>query len=130
MRNVYTIDQFEVLHNVFYFILNESKQQIQMQAAGQVIVDSEDAAFIYIVEEDGVYSYLRFTENMWPQLVEIVKAECDPFLRVADGQIQLTNFFEELHMLLFNIEGNDNYGETFVTSVEKVFAEILLTNEV
>ena len=130
MRNVYTINQFEIVHNEFYFILNESKQQFQIQATGQVIVDSDHGSFIYIIEEAGAYSYIRFPKSIWPQLVEMIKQQRDPFLRVNGEEIQLSNFFEELHMLLFNIEGNGNYGEAFVAAVEEVFAEIYTMNEV
>ena len=130
MRNVYTIDQYEVLHNDFFFIVKESDEHIQIQPAAQIIADSDNEAFIYIVEENGVYSYLRFARSIWPQLVEVVKRKQDPSLRVGAQQIVLTNFFEELSMLLFNIEGNSNYGEDFVQAVEQSFAEIFQANEV
>ena len=130
MRNVYTIDQYEVLHNQFFFIVKESDEHIQIQPAAQVIADSDNKAFIYIVEENGVFSYLRFARSIWPQLVEVVKSKQDPSLRVGAQQIVLTNFFEELSMLLFNIEGNSNYGEDFVQAVEQSFAEIFQANEV
>lgn len=130
MRNVYTIDQYEVLHNDFFFIVKESDEHIQIQPAAQVIADSDNEAFIYIVEEDGVFSYLRFSRSIWPQLVEVLKRKKDPSLRVGAQQIVLTNFFEELSMLLFNIEGNSNYGDVFVQAVEQSFAEIFHGNEV
>lgn len=130
MRNVYTIDQYEVLHNEFFFIVKESDEHIQIQPAAQVIVDSDNEAFIYIVEENGVFSYLRFARSIWPLLVEVVKSKQDPSLRVGAQQIVLTNFFEELSILLFNIEGNSNYGDDFVQAVEQSFAEIFQANEV
>jgi hypothetical protein len=37
----------------------------------------------------------------------------------------LINFQDELNALIFNIEGNHNYGEDFSTAVEEAFAEIL-----
>ena len=83
MRNVYTIDQYEVLHNDFFFIVKESDEHIQIQPAAQIIADSDNEAFIYIVEENGVFSYLRFTRSIWPQLVEVVKRKQDPSLRVG-----------------------------------------------
>lgn len=130
MRNVYTINQFEVVHNEFHFILNESNEHIQMQPAGQVIADSDNGSFIYIVEEGDAFSYISFPKTIWPQLLEVVKTGQDPFLRVVGERIQLTNFFEELHMLLFNIEGNGNYGDAFVAAVEEAFAEIFVSDEV
>ena len=46
---------------------------------------------------------------------------------VTDGTttLPLPNFKEELTALLFNIEGNDNYGTAFVEQVEAVFKDIL-----
>jgi hypothetical protein len=37
----------------------------------------------------------------------------------------LSEFHEELLMLVDNIEGNDNYGEEFRTAVEQTFHEAL-----
>jgi hypothetical protein len=131
VRNVYNIDQFETVHNECHFILNEKKQLIQIQSTGQVvIVDSDNEAFLYIIEENNAYSYLQFSKAIWPQLVHMVLEHQIPFLRVEDGRIELNNFVEELIALLFNIEGNGNYGESFVTSVEHVFADFFARNEV
>lgn len=130
MRNIYTINQFEIIHNEFHFILNESSIQIPFKPTGQVIADSDNEAFIYIVEEGNRFSYISFPKAIWPPLVELVKQAKDPYLRVGSEEIQLTNFFEELHMLLFNIEGNSNYGEAFVFAVEEAFEEVFTTDEV
>ena len=40
------------------------------------------------------------------------------------------DFYEELEALIYNIEGNDNYGESFVSAVETAFQTILTNNEV
>lgn len=62
MRNVYIIEHVEVVHNEIYFILNEKKQLSQLQSTGQVIVDSDNEAFLYIIEENEAYSYLSFSK--------------------------------------------------------------------
>lgn len=123
MRNVYTINQFELVHNELHFILNEKKQLNQIQATGQVIVDSDHDVFLYIIEENNTYSYISFSVVNWPQLQQMILFEQKPLLRLEDGLMELTNFVEELTMLLFNIEGNANYGDAFVTAVEQTFAE-------
>lgn len=123
MRNVYIIDHVEVVHSEIYFILNEKKQLSQLQSTGQVIVDSDNEAFLYIIEENEAYSYLSFGKNVWSQLLQMLLAEQKAYLKVEDGLLPLQQFADELQGLLYNIEGNSNYGDQFVENIEKAFAE-------
>lgn len=125
LRNVYKIEQSFAIHNKLHFSLNESYAQIQIQPAKKVIADSDHKTFIYIVEEAGEYSYLSFDESVWSALVSMLKNEEDPFLTLGEKTVELTNFYEELQALIFNIEGNGNYGDRFVSAVEEAFKEIL-----
>lgn len=125
MRNVYKIESAQSIHNELHFSLNENETNIQIQPAGQVLTDSDNCSFIYLVEEGESYSYLSFPEVLWPYLVELLKLNEDPFLRLENGQIKLHNFTDELQMLIYNIKGNDNYGTEFVEAVEQSFQEIL-----
>ncbi|MEG0383498.1 hypothetical protein [Solibacillus cecembensis] len=130
MRKLYTIERFEMINHELHFILNEKEQQIQLEATGQVIVDSDNATFLYIVEDNNAYSYISFSKEVWPQLLQMILTEQTPYLRWNTGQIELTNFVVELNMLLFNIEGNGNYGELFVAAVEQQFSRFFALNEV
>lgn len=123
VRNLYLIQQFEVVHNEIHFILNENKKLSQLQPVGQVIVDSDNEAFLYIIEENDAYSYISFSQEIWPQLVQMLLADQQAYLKVADGSLPLDQFAEELKGLLYNIEGNSNYGDQFVQAVEQAFAE-------
>ncbi|MEK4384896.1 hypothetical protein MKZ25_03740 [Solibacillus sp. FSL W7-1464] len=125
MRNVYIIDHVEVVHNEIHFILNEKKQLSQLQSTGQVIVDSDNEAFLYIIEENEAYSYISFANNVWPQLLQMLLTEQKAYLKVEDGLLSLEQFADELQGLLYNIEGNSNYGDQFVGNIEKAFAEFL-----
>lgn len=125
MRNVYLIDQVEVVHKEIYFILNEKKQLSQLQSTGQVIVDSDNEAFLYIIEENEAYSYVSFSKNVWPQLLQMLMTEQKAYLKVEDGLLPLVQFADELQGLIYNIEGNSNYGDQFVDRIEKAFAEYL-----
>lgn len=125
MRNVYIINQFEVLHNEIHFILNEKKQLSQLQPVGQVIVDSDNEAFLYIIEENDAYSYIGFPQAVWSQLVQMVNSGQQPYLKVEDGLMPLVQFADELKGLLYNIVGNSNYGDRFVEAVEKAFVDFL-----
>ncbi|MER2105340.1 MAG: hypothetical protein ABS949_00250 [Solibacillus sp.] len=129
MRNEYIVSAYEQSH-ALYFIVNETSEQLQIQPTGQVIVDSDQAAFLYLVEENNAYSHIRFPKAIWPQLVAVVQYGKDPYLRNGTEDLQLHNFADELEGLLFNIEGNSNYGDEFVAAVEAIFAEIFEGNEV
>ena len=130
LRNVYNIENYVHLHNKITFSVNEKASTIQITPVGQVIVDSDHHAFIYIVEEDGAFSYLSFGQKMWPALVEMVQRGENPYLTLGEKTIELHHFYEELEALIYNIEGNDNYGKSFVTAVETAFQTILANNEV
>ncbi|MER2115494.1 MAG: hypothetical protein ABS904_06965, partial [Solibacillus isronensis] len=71
------------------------------------------------------YSYISFSKNVWPQLLQMLLAEQKAYLKVEDGLLPLQQFADELQGLLYNIEGNSNYGDQFVENIEKVFAEFL-----
>ena len=130
MRNEYIVSACEQLHHAFYFIVNETGEQLQIQPTGQMIVDSDDAAFIYLVEENNAYSHIRFPKQLWPQLASSLLQEAELYLRNGTDDLLLHNFTDELQGLLFNIQGNSNYGDDFVTAVEEIFAEIFSNNEV
>ena len=130
MRNVYNIENHVDIHNKSTFSVNEKAQHIQISPAGQVIVDSDQYAFIYIVEEDGEFSYLHFGEDTWPALLKMLQHGEDPLLLVGEKTIELQQFHEELAALIYNIEGNSNYGEEFASRVETAFQVFLADDEV
>lgn len=125
MRNVYKVDNYQFVHNNLHFSLNENENRIQIQPAGQLLADSDNLAFVYLLEEGEGYSYLYLPQQLWPQLVELLKLNRNPYLLINNHPVELINFTDELQSLVFNIEGNDNYGTDFVEAVEKAFAEIL-----
>lgn len=117
MRKVYEIE------NKFNQL--QVTEPINAKPTGQVLVDSDAFAFIYIVEENEQYSYLTFGEAVWPNLVELLEKEQNPSIEMNGVLVELEGFYDELTYLLFNIEGNSNYGDEFVERVEKAFAKIL-----
>lgn len=130
MRNIYNIENHVDIHNKTTFSVNEEARHIQISPAGQVIVDSDKYAFIYIVEEDGEFSYLQFGEHTWPALLKMLQRGEDPVLSVGERTIKLQQFHEELEALIYNIEGNSNYGDEFVARVETAFQTFLADDEV
>lgn len=113
------------LENDIRFTLEVLPNNPQLKAAGQMITDSDSMAFIYLLEDEIGYHYLKFGQEVWPLLVNTLKAVKDPSLQIGDKELILQGFKEELNMLIFNIEGNDNYGGDFSRAVEEAFSEIL-----
>lgn len=84
--------------------------------AGQVLVDSDNYAFVCLLDDGSSYSYLSFVQETWTMLND----NRDKKLIVNDT-LELENFFNELDYLLDNIKGNSNYGKEFVAAVEETF---------
>ena len=126
--------QIQIDHGVqngaeIHFLLAEENEISALKPAGKMITDSERKSFVYLIDEEEGYGHIHFTQEVWPLMVEALKSEIDPVLSCGEENIRLTNFTEELDMLIFNIEGNNNYGEAFSTAVEVTFAEILKNAE-
>ncbi|WP_042349475.1 hypothetical protein [Bacillus massiliigorillae] len=88
---------------------------------GQMLVDSDQFAFVYIVECENEYMYLSLPENTWPELNEVCKHQSPVVLSNDVEEIELPQFVEELLYLIDNIKDNANYGEEMGLKVEKVF---------
>ncbi|MER2260670.1 MAG: hypothetical protein ABS934_01565 [Psychrobacillus sp.] len=113
------------LENDIRFTLEDVPKGLNIKAGGQMITDSDSLAFVYLLEGDSEFHYLKFGQDVWPLLVNTLKATEDPVLQIGDQRVALEKFREELEMLIFNIEGNDNYGADFAQAVENAFKEIL-----
>ena len=125
MRKNYTIDSFSFKNDQLYFSLNDNELNIQFKPAAQMIADSDDFAFVYLLDAGKEYQYLRFPPTMWAELKHILQTKQNPMLHVGTEVLELTNFYEELEMLVYNIEANYNYGSDFVQAVEDHFKTIL-----
>ncbi len=93
--------------------------------SGKMITDTDEGTFVYLFEDGEDYVYLHLAQTVWPLMQKLADSGKDPVLDCADSTIRLAGFTEELTMLIFNIEGNGNYGEAFVLAVEQEFANTL-----
>ena len=123
LRNSYTVTVVD--EKLLTFSVNENVEQYKMKPAGQLIADSDQYAFVYLCDAGDAYVYIRFEPTVWSALVEVLMQQQDPTLQIDGQSFALPHFFEELHMLVYNIEGNGNYGEAFVSEVERAFEKIL-----
>lgn len=107
------------------FLLAEAADEPQGIPSGKMITDSENLSFVYLLEVEEGYRQLHFTQELWPLMLDVLKLNADPILSWQDKGMTLAGFKDELTMLIYNIEGNDNYGEAFSLAVEHAFHDIL-----
>ncbi|SFA78425.1 MULTISPECIES: hypothetical protein [unclassified Bacillus (in: firmicutes)] len=88
---------------------------------GQMLVDSDHFAFIYILENEDAYTYLALPEWSWPTLKTANEKGVKVFAIAGEANIELTQFNDELSYLIENIKGNSNYGDEMVKKVEDLF---------
>ncbi|GKV67579.1 hypothetical protein NCCP2716_00770 [Sporosarcina sp. NCCP-2716] len=127
MRIEYRITNGYVKDGTVTFTYEGPAEQLGQQPAGKMITDSDEGTFVYLFEDGEDYKYLHFTQGVWPLMQLLSAGSQDPMLACSDAEIVLNGFTEELTMLVFNIEGNGNYGETFMLAVEEAFADTLQT---
>lgn len=125
MRKTYIVEKGTFEDSHIYFELQHPIDQLNWRAAGQMITDSDKMAFIYLMDEENEYSYLKFPQSVWPLLVETLQSKANPVLKCGSKMIELVNFQDELQSLIYNIEGNYNYGKVFTNAVEETFAQLL-----
>ena len=120
------ITEGTVQDGVVRFVYNGAMEDLGETPSGKMITDSDEETFVYLFEEGEAYQTIHFTQAVWPLMQQLVEEEMnDPILDCTDGEVILQGFTEELNMLIFNIEGNSNYGENFMIAVEQAFERTL-----
>ncbi|MEH7177473.1 hypothetical protein [Neobacillus vireti] len=87
----------------------------------QILVDSKQFSFVYLLENQDGYTYLDIPESIWPFIKNSLEMTTPVWVQFKDDELELTNFYEELVFLINNIKGNSNYGEEMVAKVEAIF---------
>lgn len=85
-------------------------------AVSQMIVDSDDFSFIYLLDNGVDYVRLHFVSETWEMLKRYRNQKI-----VLNETIELSDFYDELNYLISNIEGNNNYGKEFEAKVVETF---------
>ncbi len=126
MRIEHQITEGHLKESVSCFTYNETAKTLGDIPSGKMITDSDALSFVYLFEDGEAYRYLHFRQEVWPLMQQLIEQNNgDPLLECKDGDILLSGFREELTMLIFNIEGNGNYGEEFMLAVEQAFHKTL-----
>lgn len=90
----------------------QSEEQIQKaKASGQMLVDSDHFAFVYILETEESFSYLILGEHTWAPLKEALNRDIPVYLASDEYSLELIQLQQELHYLIDNIKDNANYGD-------------------
>ncbi|WLR53819.1 hypothetical protein LC048_15005 [Mesobacillus subterraneus] len=90
-------------------------------ATGQMLVDSDQLSFIYIIDKEDGYHYVTIPAGTWSVIQEGMQAGPETYLTNNGGKLKLEGFHSEMEYLIENIIGNSNYGEKMVAKVEQVF---------
>jgi hypothetical protein len=119
MNKRITITKANFLDNKLF--LQTSEPISGLSPAEQILVDSKEFSFVYLMENQEGYTYIDLKESIWPLLKKVMDQSIPVWILSRDTQLELTNFYEELTELINNIRGNSNYGAEMVTKVEKIF---------
>jgi hypothetical protein len=92
-----------------------------LTAKGQMLVDSDQLAFIYIMDNNEDFIYTNLPAEVWPQLKTALDSGIPVDLNVNGLTIELIDIHDELSYLLENIKGNANYGEEMEKKVVETF---------
>jgi hypothetical protein len=93
-----------------------------LEAKGQMLVDSDQMAFIYILETADQFVYAGLPYTVWTKLKEAKEKDLNVIAKIKEQEIELVNLFDELDDLLENIKGNANYGEEMENKVVELFS--------
>jgi hypothetical protein len=111
-----------IIENNELLLSTDSQIEIaDISATGQMLVDSDQLSFIYIVDREGGYQYISIHEGMWSTIQKGLQSAMDTYLTANGSKLKLEGFREEMEYLIANITGNSNYGEEMVAKVEQVF---------
>ncbi|QDY44639.1 hypothetical protein HF394_01190 [Planococcus glaciei] len=125
MRKLVEVEKGTITENQIQFSILANEPFEAVEAAGKMLADSDECAFVYVVDTGTEYIYVHFKQHTWSVLAEVLKRTEVPLLQWGEQIMPLSAFHEEMWLLIENIEGNDNYGEVFRTAVEEVFQEAL-----
>jgi len=123
MNKKLQITKAEMTEKELILSVDHSTSFDYIKATGQMLVDSDDISFIYLLEADNQYVYLVIGKEYWNKIKECKQLELPVSLSNGSGKIVLEQFFDELDYLIQNIEGNGNYGEEMEKAVEAVFMQ-------
>jgi hypothetical protein len=101
--------------------LNANETIKGLKPGEQILVDSDQFFFIYLMEDKEDYTYIVLSEQIWPLLKSALEEKLPVWLIFNDERTELTGFLEDLNYVLSNIKDNSNYGEEMLIKVDDIF---------
>ncbi|WP_377889573.1 hypothetical protein [Alkalihalobacillus sp. R86527] len=118
----YPVTRGEFTEESTTFHIDEKANLASYSATGNMLVDSDNLSFVYLLDGDEGYTYIRFNEDIWSSLKEVLDKDLPVMLVDETGEkLELVEIKEELAYLVENIKGNSNYGKEMNQAVESVF---------
>jgi hypothetical protein len=129
MKKRYEVSSSSQLNGQLNLILPDTlpmEEAKKLMPTGNMLVDSDNNALIYILENDEDYIYIALQESVWSQIQEASEKDDNielliPIKDDQDYQIGLDGLKSELAFLKDNVADNANYGEELVNKFTKVF---------
>jgi Family of unknown function (UPF0738) len=119
MKKSITILKDYIIEDKLFLETNEPINE--MVPGEQILVDSDQYTFIYLMEDKDDYTYIVLHEQTWPLLKKAQEKKLPVWVTFNEEQKELINFHDEFEYVLSNIKGNSNYGKELVTKVEGIF---------
>ncbi|GAK00957.1 hypothetical protein [Geomicrobium sp. JCM 19055] len=121
MSNI-TVDQIAIVDQKAMIIPKDDSFKVSsFKDAERMLADSDELAFVYVVENEGSFYQVRLPEMFWPILEEIYEHHYPVYL--GKEELLLDSFQDEMEYLLDNIPDNNNYGSEMADAVVKHFLE-------
>ncbi|MBD1383073.1 UPF0738 family protein [Metabacillus arenae] len=122
MKNRIEIITANIEASTLFLIAAPYKQDEQeLKPKGQMLVDSDQLSFIYILENKEDFVYVGIPHEWWPLFREAQEIGVEVKLNVNNKEIELVDIFNELDYLVENIKDNANYGEDMEQKVIEHF---------
>lgn len=121
MNDVLNINHINFNRTELIFEMDSSKDLNNLKPSGQMLVDSAGFSFVYLLENNDSYTYIKIPEIYWNDLKEVLHRRIPVIVTNGKEKVYLEQFHEELTYLIENIKGNSNYGEEMVRKIEVVF---------
>lgn len=102
-------------------MLETNESILELVPGEQILVDSDQFSFIYLMEDKDDYTYIVLHEQIWPHLKIANEKKLPVWVTFNEEKKELENFLDEFDYVLTNITGNSNYGKEMVTKVERIF---------
>ncbi|KYG32421.1 hypothetical protein [Alkalihalobacillus trypoxylicola] len=119
------VNQIKKQDNKAILILEHEVEEaiaIHLKDGERMLVDSDNQAFIYILEDTEQYFYLVLQHDLWLDLANILKEKTAVHIQLNEQiMIELKQIHHEFEFLLDNIKGNGNYAIEFEQNVVKSF---------